>query len=53
MPPDEEVEVEEPFATKGVAPRPKEERADDGKEVIHNALVDPKLCHLVLRKLFD
>ena len=31
----------------------KEEGADDGKEVIHDALVDTKLCNFVLCKLFD
>ena len=53
LPPDEKVEIEEPFTAKGVAPGAKEERADNGKEVIHDALVDTKLCNFVLCKLFD
>ena len=45
---EEEVGVEQPFPTEGVAPAPQEEGADDGKDVVDNALVHLELSYFVL-----
>ena len=51
VPPDQEVEIEEPLSSKRVAPRPKKERADDWKEMVDYALIDTELGNFVLWKL--
>ena len=51
VPPDQEVEIEEPLSSKRFAPRPKKERADNWKEMVDYALIDTKLGNFVLWKL--
>ena len=45
---EEEVGVQQPFPTEGVTPAPQEEGADDGKDVVDNALVHLELSNFVL-----
>ena len=45
---EEEISVQQPFPTKGVAPAAQEEGADDGKDVVDNALVHLELSNFVL-----